>query len=117
MKLRAWLVLVVWLAGCGRIFGVEVPVQEVTAACGMCVFHQTEVPGCYWAVELDGAYYPVNGHLPKDHDAHAPGGMCTMPRRAVVSGTLRSGQLFADRFDLLPLDEGAAPPDVTPHTH
>ena len=105
------------MAGCHWITGTPVPEQVVTAACGMCVFKQTDVAGCYWAVEIDGDYYPVNGPVPADHDSHGPGGMCTMPRRARVAGKLRSGQLFADVFDLLPLDDGEVPVDAPAHEH
>ena len=112
-----WLLLL--LAACSRIFGVQVPERTVTVACGMCVFHQEPAAGCYWAAEIDGEFYAVNGRTPPDHDAHGPGGMCTMPRQAVVAGELRGGQLFATRFDLLPLDPAAlaAPESLPKHQH
>lgn len=105
------------LVGCSAIFGVEVTDQTLTAACGMCVFGQPSPAGCYWAVEYEGAYFAVNGPVPKDHEAHGPEGMCTRPRKAVVSGRIRGEQIFATQFDLLP-PEPLAEPFVAPaHTH
>lgn len=108
-----------WLGACSRIFGVDVSERTVTAACGMCVFHQTPALGCYWAVEIDGAYYAVAGPTPPDHDAHGPGGMCTTARQAVVAGELRGAQLVATKFELLPLDPAAVPAadGLQKHTH
>ncbi|HMV69456.1 MAG TPA: DUF6370 family protein, partial [Myxococcota bacterium] len=107
------------VGACSAIFGVDVPEQTVTAACGLCVFHDPDAKGCYWAVELDGAYYAVNGDTPADHEPHAPGGMCTMPRKAVVAGELRGKQLFASKFELLPVDPASLPAaDALPaHQH
>lgn len=96
--------LAVSLSACSMITGVKLEQETVTAACGTCIF-KAEGVGCFWAIEWDGAYYPVNGHTPEDHDPHGEDGMCTMPRKAVVSGTLRSGQLLADAFELLPATE------------
>ena len=105
------------LTGCSLITGVPIEEQTVTAACGMCIFKQMDVPRCYWAIEWEGEYYPVNGPTPEEHDSHGPEGMCTMPRQAVVSGKLRSGQLFADSFELLPADPTKRPADVPVHDH
>jgi len=101
--------LAAWLMACATVTGVPLTDQTVPAACGMCVFKQMDVPACYWAVEWKGEYYPVNGLTPADHDAHGPQGMCRMQREAVVTGKLRSGQLFADSFELLPADPNAVP--------
>lgn len=109
-----------WLGlglGCDTIFGVTVPEQVVPAACGLCIFGQPSPAGCYWAVQLDGVTYPVNARTPEDHDAHGPEGMCTLPREARVAGKLRNGQLFADHFELLPLDPNAPKPSAPPHAH
>lgn len=102
--------------GCSWISGVPLDQETVTAACGSCVFKQ-ETPGCYWAIEWEGDYYPVNGPLPKDHDSHGPEGMCLMARQAVVSGRIRGGQLYADRFELLPVAPGATQAPGTGHEH
>ena len=102
---------------CTAITGVEVQERTVTAACGECIFKQTAGKGCYWAVEIDGSYYPVNGPVPKDHDSHGPEGMCRLPRQAVVAGTIRSGQFFATKFELLPVDPGALPLPEHDHIH
>jgi hypothetical protein len=107
----------VLLAGCTMITGVEVPEQTLTAACGMCIFKQPPVAGCYWAIEYEGSYYAVNGPVPKDHDSHGPEGMCTMPRRAVVAGTIRGEQIFATKFELLPADPSLTPAVAPAHDH
>jgi hypothetical protein len=107
----------VWLAGCTMITGTPVPEQTLTAACGMCIFKQPPVAGCYWAIEYEGAYYAVNGPVPKDHDSHGPEGMCTMPRQAVVAGTIRGEQIFATKFELLPADPGQKPAETPAHDH
>ncbi len=108
-----------YFAGCSAIFGVDVPEQTLTAACGMCVFGQPSPAGCYWAIEYEGSYYAVNGPLPKDHEAHGQDGMCTRPRKAVVAGTIRGEQIFASRFDLLPPEPLAEPfvPPKPAHVH
>lgn len=108
-------------AGCGRPEAPIVAVDglEVQAACGTCVFHMPDHAGCFWAVEIDGAYHAVGGEVPPVDmvEAHAPGGMCTMPRRAIVSGTVRpDGRFLATRFELLPLD-GPPAPVAAPHAH
>jgi hypothetical protein len=117
MTLLRLAVLSALLTSCSVITGVPLEAETVTAACGTCVFKRTEGQGCYWAVEWEGVYYPVNGHTPADHDAHGPEGMCTMPRKAIVSGKLRSGQLFADRFELLPVDPAQVPASPPVHDH
>lgn len=109
--------LLLGLGACTAITGVPLVDQTVTAACGTCVFKRVDGHGCYWAVEWEGEYYPVNGPTPADHDAHGPEGMCTMARRAVVSGKLRGGQLYADRFELLPVDPTKVPAAPVEHSH
>jgi hypothetical protein len=108
-----------FLAGCEKIFGREIPEQTLTVACGGCIFKQGMEHGCYWSAEVDGQYYAVNGPVPKDHDSHGPEGMCTLPRHAVVAGEIRGDQLFASKFDLLPVTdaERAAHPAPAAHRH
>jgi hypothetical protein len=103
--------------GCSLITGVQLKDETVTAACGSCIFKELERYGCYWAIEWDGDYYPVNGQTPLDHNSHGPEGMCTMPRKAVVSGKLRSGQFFVDAFELLPVDPADVPANPPKHDH
>lgn len=110
----------VWaLVGCGPSGGVEVRDRVVPAACGSCVFGIEGGPGgCYWAVEIDGAFHPVGGVHPPDDmlEAHGPEGMCSVERRARVDGNVRpDGRFVATRFELLPYDgtgrKGAAHAD------
>ena len=80
----------------------------------MCLFSMKEAHGCMWAVEIDGVNYLVNGELPRDHDNHAPDGMCNMTRQVVVDGQIRGDHFVATRFELL--DPSAVPekPTYTP---
>lgn len=118
------LALALPLGGAATGCGADAPIVavdglEVKAACGTCVFHMPDHAGCFWAVEIDGAYHAVGGEVPPVDmvAAHAPGGMCTMPRRAIVSGTVRpDGRFLATRFELLPLD-GPPAPVAAPHAH
>lgn len=110
------------LVACSLVFGESLEDETVTAACGMCIFGQRTDAGCYWAIEWDGAYYPVNGHTPteEEHASHGSEGMCTVARQAKVSGTLRKGRFLADRFELLPFDPTVPQPardGVHDHEH
>lgn len=96
-----------WLAACGPAGGVEVRDRVVPAACGSCVFGIEGSAGCYWAVEIDGAFHPVGGVHPPDDmvRAHEAEGMCSVERKARVDGNLRpDGRFVATRFELLPYD-------------
>ncbi len=99
----------------GQARGKHLSGQTVTAACAMCIFKMKGVKGCHWAVEIDDQYYLAEGNLPKNHEPHAPGGMCTMPRKAVVDGDLLNNKFVASRFDLLPADISASA--APPHQH
>jgi hypothetical protein len=112
-------VVVSTLMGCSLVLGTLIEDQTVTAACGMCVFGEPPLGGCYWAIEWEGAYYPVNGPTPSDeeHDAHGAEGMCSVARQARVSGRIRKGRLVADAFELLPFDPSMPQPDRTAHAH
>lgn len=107
------------MAGCGSEAGTAIVDREVPAACGSCVFHMPDTAGCFWAVEIDGAYHAVGGQVPPVDmvAAHAPDGMCAVERTARVSGSIRpDGRFLATSFELLPYDgptSGAAPT----HTH
>jgi hypothetical protein len=105
------------LVSCSLVFGTPLENETVTAACGLCIFGQQSPWGCFWAIEYEGAYYPVNGLTPPDHDSHGPEGMCTTPRQAVVTGRIRKGKLMADHFTLLPLDPSVPRPAAPAHTH
>jgi hypothetical protein len=99
---------IVLVAACGRApEGVMVEDREVGAACGTCVFGMEDLQGCFWAVDIDGRFYPAAGVTPPDDakTAHAADGMCSVERRAVVDGRLTpDGRFVATRFELLPDD-------------
>lgn len=91
-----------------------VPRQVVRAACAMCVFQVPGAEGCYWAVEIEGKPYTVQGKaLPTDHDAHAPDGMCNMARQAEVEGEIRGGQFLATHFALRPAENVPTQPQYS----
>ena len=111
LLLLAWTLLV----GCGDP---PVPVEEqvVPAACGTCVFQEPTAAGCYWAVRIDGEIYPVVGDVTPGHEAHQPGGMCTMEREARVAGRIEHDRLYPTTFELLPADEiPEGPPPAHEH--
>lgn len=108
MLLAAWMLL-----GCGG--GTPLERTELTVACGMCIFKLGPSNGCYWAAEVDGGHLPVTGPaIPMDHDSHGPGGMCTMPRTAIVTGTRYEDKIIADVFELQPVTDPVAAPA---HSH
>lgn len=87
---------------CGSGKGQAVPEQEITVACGSCIFKMEGAQGCGWAAEVDGQHYLVEGEVPHDHDKHGPDGSCKMPRQAKVEGRIHDGKLITTRFELLP---------------
>lgn len=104
-------------AACGSS-GVEVQERTVQVACGSCRLGLEEHPGCYWAADFDGKVLPVRGEaLPRDHDSHAPDGMCNVTRDAVVSGTLYESHFAATEFDLQPVEPAADPEFTHEHVH
>ncbi len=88
------------LAGCLGDPGTSVVNRTVTAGCGLCLYSMPEAGGCAWAVEIDGTTYLATGALPRDHENHAPEGMCNMKRQVVVDGNIRGDRFVATRFDL-----------------
>jgi hypothetical protein len=92
---------------CGEPEGTMIQDRVVAAACGTCVFHMEDVKGCFWAVEIDGRFYPAAGVTPPDDakSGHAPDGMCSVERKARVDGRVTAdGRFVATGFDLLPYD-------------
>lgn len=116
------MLLLAWLGCTGLLLdgpGVTVKDQQVGAACGTCVFHMEGMSGCFWAIELEGRFYPVGGVTPPDDavTAHSPEGMCSVERQALVSGEIRpDGRFLATRFELLPYEEGKGRKAI-PHDH
>ncbi len=109
------MMLALLLAGC--VFGTSLDAATLPVACGMCVFKVQPPKGCYWAAEIDGTHLPVTGPgMPLDHDDHGPGGMCTMRREAVISGTRYADKIVADTFTLVPVAD-PAPGVLHDHKH
>lgn len=103
---------------CGAPEGIVIEDQVVGAACGSCVFHMPDVQGCFWAVDIDGTFYPAAGVIPPDDPktSHATDGMCAVERKAVVDGRITpDGRFVATRFELLPFDGTGR--QGTPHSH
>lgn len=97
----------VLVAACGGPGGTVVHDREVGAACGTCVFGMEGMAGCFWAVDIDGTFYPAGGVTPPDDmvTGHAPDGMCSVERKAIVDGRITAdGRFVATRFELLPFD-------------
>ena len=116
MGWKAWVFMLWCLAACS---GPAKPAptltnQVVEAGCGWCQYGMMGNNGCYWTVKWEDELYVVQGELPKDHQNHAPDGMCNVKRTAKVSGRLKSGQFYAKKFELLPLDKAPESPKFTP---
>lgn len=115
----AWMLTCAPLVGCGTPPPqVQVQGQTLTVGCGTCMFKQVGGRGCYWAAQVDGQTYPMQGDaLPSEQElpSHGPEGMCTMERQAVVEGVVQGGILAVTRFELLPPDPTA--PTADPHDH
>lgn len=96
-----------WLWACGSP-GTVVPEQVVPAACGLCVFHMEDARGCFWAVEIDGAFHAAGGAAVPPYDmveAHEEQGQCKVERKARVAGTIMAdGRFVATTFEVLPYD-------------
>lgn len=106
-----------WALACGDP-GIAVVDREVGAACGSCVLQIPDARGCFWAVEIDGQSYPVSGVKPSEDmvAAHAEDGMCSVERKAIVSGSIRpDGRFLATEFELLPWDGSGR--KAEPHNH
>ena len=97
------LALVLMVSACHkRESGKHLEGERVKAACAMCIFKMKGIRACMWAVEIDGKFYVADGKVPKNHQNHAPDGMCNMARHAIVDGDLVGGRFVASRFDLEP---------------
>lgn len=109
MKMFRWWVLAIALAACGES-GTEINNETVEVACASCQLEMEGAEGCFWAARIRGKTVTVRGDaLPREHDSHAPDGMCNVTRGAVVSGTLHDTWLDATRFDLQPVEPAANP--------
>jgi len=80
-------------------------VQVVDASCGQCNFGIKGKGGCDLAVKIDGKAYFVDGVKIDSHgDAHANDGMCSVVRKAEVTGEIVGDRYVATTFKLLPAE-------------
>jgi len=80
-------------------------VQVVDASCGQCNFGIKGKGGCDLAVKIDGKAYFVDGVKMDNHgDAHAKDGMCSVVRKAEVTGEVVGDRYLATSFKLLPME-------------
>ena len=78
--------------------------MTVKAGCAMCIFGMEGVETCQLAAEIENRAYLVTGTAMMDHgDAHEENGMCTVARKAVVTGEVVDGKFAAEEFTLLPV--------------
>ncbi len=94
------------LASCGSLNQSTAPMSGVyTVSCGKCNFDMTG-DECDLAIEVDGKYYYVEGTSIHDHgDPDAEDGMCSLKRKAQVTGEIKRGVFVAESFELLPLEK------------
>ena len=79
--------------------------QVVEASCGQCNFGMKSKGGCDLAVKVDGQTYFVDGVKMDSHgDAHGHDGMCSVVRKAEVTGQVVDGRYKATSFKLLPTE-------------
>ena len=77
----------------------------VDFACGECLFHM-KGDGCDLAVRVDGhAYYVEGVDESKLGDAHAKDGICSVVRKARVTGAVKDGRFVATSFEVLPASD------------
>ncbi len=77
--------------------------QTVEAGCGMCIYEMKDVDSCVLAVKIDGKAYLVSGKTMDDlGDAHADDGLCSIARKAEVTGNLDGDRFVVTKMALLP---------------
>ena len=77
--------------------------QTVEAGCAMCIFEMKDVTECKLAVKIDGKAYLVSGKTMDDlGDAHAEDGLCSIARKAEVTGKLDGDRFVVTKMALLP---------------
>lgn len=77
--------------------------QNVTAGCGLCIFHMPGVNTCVLAVRVEGRDYLVQGRGIDDlGDAHAADGLCNTSRAVLVQGEVRDGKFVVSEMRLTP---------------
>ena len=77
--------------------------QTVEAGCATCIYEMKDVTGCKLAVKIDGKTYLVSGKTMDDlGDAHADDGLCSIARKAEVTGKLDGDRFVVTKMALLP---------------
>ncbi len=77
--------------------------QTVEAGCATCIYEMKDVTGCKLAVKIDGKAYLVSGKTMDDFgDAHADDGLCSIARKAEVTGKLDGDRFVVTQMSLLP---------------
>ena len=79
----------------------------VEAACGQCQLGLKGKVGCDLAIRHEGTSYFVDGFKMADVgvDSHATDGLCTVVRKAKVTGQIANGRFAAATFELLPTEK------------
>lgn len=106
------LCLTAFVSGCGpkpattEVVKLEGP-TIVEAACGQCQLGLKGKKGCDLAIRHEGTSYFVDGFKMTDlgGDAHAADGLCTVVRKAKVTGQIADGRFAATTFELLPVEK------------
>ena len=89
------------LVSCATTNQKEEFTRIVETSCGECNFGMTGNE-CDLAVKIDGKYYFVEGSAIDQHgDAHAADGLCTVVRKAKVTGRIKGGAFVASSFELI----------------
>lgn len=89
------------VSGCAVMKTIEVSDETVMATCGTCVNEMTG-DDCFLSITFNGKKYIVDGSTIDGHgDAHAVDGMCNVQRKAIVTGTIKSGVFYATSFELI----------------
>jgi hypothetical protein len=108
----AGLCLTALVSGCGPERAATEAVKldgptMVEAACGQCQLGLEGKKGCDLAIRHEGTSYFVDGFKMADlgGDAHAADGLCTVVRRARVTGQIANGRFAATMFELLPAEK------------
>lgn len=93
------------LLGCATTRNTQEFNGIVETSCGECNFKMAG-DDCDLAVKISGKYYFVEGSGVDEHgDAHAADGLCTVVRKAKVTGNIKHGVFYASSFELLPMEE------------
>lgn len=94
-------IIVVALSSCVTTNQKEEFTKVLETSCGECNFGMTG-DECDLAVIIDGKKYFVEGSAIDEHgDAHAEDGLCTVVRKAKVTGRIKGGVFVASSFELI----------------